>query len=151
MKNRHRRHTAAAILLVAAGIHLAAGARPDAPQAGAVWRCGNTYGDQPCTGGRSVDVDDTRSAGQQRAGEAHARDAQRQADAMARERRRLEAQAAGQGPAVIAPPPKPEPASAQAGWHKPRKPGKASGAAPFAARDPSAPAGKKRRKKKTED
>ena len=120
------------------------------------WRCGNTYTDQPCTGGKAVNVDDARSAAEQRAAERQVRDAGRHADALARERRALEARSVNQGPAVIA---RPEPAFAQPSpradkvaskprLDKPKKPRMAGDA--FTAHDPSnPPATKKKRRQQS--
>ncbi|MFT4267187.1 MAG: hypothetical protein QM586_08195 [Xenophilus sp.] len=147
MKHRKKHRRSAAILgWIAAGIHLATAA-----QSAPVWRCGNVYSDQPCQGGRSIDVDDSRSDGQRRASEGHARDARRQADAMARERRRLEAQAAGQRPAVIALPERTAPVPAKPVWHKPRKPRKSAGTDDFTARAPAAATGKKHTRRASDE
>lgn len=118
----------------------------------ATWRCGNTYTDQPCKGGKAVDVDDARSATEQRAGETQARDAGRHADALARERRALEARTANQGPAVIARPeapfasasPRTDAAASKPKLRKPKKPRIETDA--FTAHDHSNPPTKKKRR-----
>ena len=78
--------TAIAIFSIAAGI-CSAGA---AAQGANTWRCGNTYSDQPCEGGRTVKVDDRRSDEDRRAADAGIRSAQTQADRMERSRLSLE-------------------------------------------------------------
>ena len=78
--------TAIAIFSIAAGI-CSAGA---AAQGANTWRCGNTYSDQPCEGGRTVKVDDRRSDEDRRAADAGTRSAQTQADRMERNRLSLE-------------------------------------------------------------
>lgn len=77
---------AAAILSVAIGA-CSTGA---AAQSTGTWRCGNTYSDQPCEGGRTVKVDDRRSDEDRRAADAGIRSAQTQADRMERSRLSLE-------------------------------------------------------------
>ena len=78
--------TAAAILSVAIGA-CSTGA---AAQGTGTWRCGNTYSDQPCEGGRTVKVDDRRSDEDRRAADAGIHSAQTQADRMERSRLSLE-------------------------------------------------------------
>ncbi len=72
-----------------------------AANAAETWRCGNTYTDQPCAGGKAIDADDARNPTQVRAAEAATRREQAAGDRMARERQRQEAIAARQGPALI--------------------------------------------------
>ena len=60
------------------------------PDAKPVWRCGNSYSDQPCTGGKSVDVSDPRSATDRSAAEAATQRAASSASAMERDRAYLE-------------------------------------------------------------
>ena len=68
-----------------------------------VYRCGNTYSNAPCPGGKPVDAADPRSAAQQKeALAAQQRDA-RMADQLAAERRAREKAAAGQQAAGIGP------------------------------------------------
>ncbi|MFM9927189.1 hypothetical protein VLK31_29670 [Variovorax sp. H27-G14] len=50
------------------------------------WRCGNTYADRPCEGGKTVKVDDPRSEQDRRAADAGARGLQAQADQLERNR-----------------------------------------------------------------
>lgn len=90
----------AALLLAAAGAcagHL---------HAQTIWRCGDTYSQQPCAGGRPVaDAPGPARDDRTQAGAAAARDA-RLADAMEKDRLRLEAQA----PQAYIPPAKAQPA-----------------------------------------
>lgn len=50
------------------------------------WRCGSTYSDRPCEGGKTVKVEDPRSEQDRRAADAGARSAQTQADHLERTR-----------------------------------------------------------------
>jgi hypothetical protein len=50
------------------------------------WRCGSTYSDRPCEGGKQVKVEDHRSEHDRRAADAGARSAQTQADQLERTR-----------------------------------------------------------------
>jgi hypothetical protein len=50
------------------------------------WRCGNTYSDQPCEGGKPVKVNDSRSDQDRREADAGTRNAQTQADHLERNR-----------------------------------------------------------------
>jgi len=69
-----------------------------------VYRCGDSYSQQPCAGGAAVPVDDARSAQQRAQSQQVAqRDAQF-ADALARQRERAEQMALRQGPAIIGSP-----------------------------------------------
>ena len=54
------------------------------------WRCGSTYSDRPCEGGRTVKVDDPRSDADRRAAEASAKSNSAQADKLERSRLSLE-------------------------------------------------------------
>jgi hypothetical protein len=78
--------TAAAIFSIAIGVCSAVAAA----QGANTWRCGNTYSDQPCEGGRTVKVDDRRSDEDRRAADAGTRGIQTQADRMERNRLSLE-------------------------------------------------------------
>ncbi|MES2532622.1 MAG: hypothetical protein V4636_16405 [Pseudomonadota bacterium] len=71
----------------------------------ATWRCGNTYTDHPCEGGKSVSMDDRRDGPQQRDADAAARSAQSAADRMAQQRLQLEQSTAGHQAVLIARPP----------------------------------------------
>jgi hypothetical protein len=72
-----------------------------AAEGGGIWRCGNTYTDQPCQGGRLIDVDDSRDARQKRDADDAIRDAHTAAHRMEGDRRRLEAAGAGNRPVLI--------------------------------------------------
>ncbi len=61
-----------------------------AQDASGAWRCGNTYTDQPCTGGRAVALDAAPSADQAREAERNTRRTQAAADRMERDRLRQE-------------------------------------------------------------
>lgn len=65
------------------------------------WRCGNAYTDQPCKGGRLVEVDDARDARQKRDADDTIRDAHTAANRMEGDRRRLEATGARNRPVII--------------------------------------------------
>jgi len=111
-----------------------------APQTHAeIWRCGNSYSDRPCGGGRPVEADDARSPAQQRDALRGARDNAIAAREL--EHQRLRAQAAQPGAVLIvepkSPPAKPRPSS--------KKPKRAESDR-FVARDPLAPAKKKKGK-----
>lgn len=81
-----------AILLAGACLQWAAMATESSPTH---WRCGNTYTDQPCAGGKPLDLDDARSPQQQRDADQATRDARGMADRLERDRLRQEA---AQGP-----------------------------------------------------
>ena len=68
-----------------------------------VYRCGDSYGQQPCPGGKTVQTDDARSDAQKRQTSDAAKRDGKTADVMEKDRLKQEAQAA---PAYI-PPPKP--------------------------------------------
>lgn len=66
-----------------------------------VWRCGNSYSQQPCAAALPVDVDDARTDAQRLAAlRVVARD-QQTADTLARERRQRDSAAGRQGAAHI--------------------------------------------------
>ena len=75
-----------AIFSMAICAHLAGAATAGAQ----TWRCGNTYTDQPCQGGKAVDVDDSRSEADRRASDAATRRAAVQSTQMERTRLKLE-------------------------------------------------------------
>ena len=56
----------------------------------AAWRCGNTYTDQPCPGGKAVTANDAPSAAQVRDADSHTRQVQADAQRMEHERMRSE-------------------------------------------------------------
>jgi hypothetical protein len=91
-------HAPIAALLAAACAQLV----PPAAHAGTeTWRCGNTYSDQPCRGGKAIALDDARDAAQQREADRLAREAQTAADRLERERGRLESAQARRAPTLI--------------------------------------------------
>lgn len=57
-----------------------------AQNAAQTWRCGSTYSDQPCEGGKTVKVNDHRSDEDRRAADAGTRSAQTHADRLERTR-----------------------------------------------------------------
>lgn len=59
------------------------------------WRCGNSYSDRPCEGGKALALDDARSNAQKRDADAATRRTQAAADQMEKERLRQERAAAG--------------------------------------------------------
>jgi len=61
-----------------------------AQEASGAWRCGNTYTDQPCTGGRAVALDAAPSTDQAREAERNTWRTQAAADRMERDRLRQE-------------------------------------------------------------
>lgn len=61
------------------------------PAAAQVWRCGDSYGERPCEGGRAVTVQDDRNQAQQSEAERAARRDSRLAEAMERDRLQHEA------------------------------------------------------------
>ncbi len=64
------------------------------------WRCGNTYADRPCDGGKTVKVDDPRSDADRRTSEDATRRNDRSAGRLARSRQSLEREALSQGSAT---------------------------------------------------
>lgn len=102
----------ASLLLAALAVAMPAIAQTGNETAPGIWRCGNSYGDQPCAGGRAVALDDRRDASQQRDADASARRAQTAADRLEQDRLRLERTSARQAvlitrplPSVVASPP----------------------------------------------
>lgn len=61
-----------------------------AQEASGAWRCGNTYTDQPCKGGKAVALDEAPHADQAREAERATRRTQAAADRMERDRLRQE-------------------------------------------------------------
>lgn len=76
-----------AIFLIAGCAHLAPAA---AQNASGTWRCGSTYTDQPCKGGKAVEVNDARSEADRRAADAATRRAEKRADELERSRVKLD-------------------------------------------------------------
>ncbi|QKO20733.1 hypothetical protein [Rhodoferax sp. BAB1] len=62
-------------------------------QAQTVYRCGNSYSQQPCPGGNAIDATDSRSPEQRKAREASVKREQRSADTMEKTRQKEEAAA----------------------------------------------------------
>lgn len=78
------------------------------PAAGqTVWRCGDTYSQKPCPGGKAVEAEDARDAGQRAQTSSAARRDAKLADEMEKARLKEEAKAA---PAYIPPPKSEDPA-----------------------------------------
>ncbi|MDB5732640.1 MAG: hypothetical protein JWQ03_2535 [Variovorax sp.] len=89
------RKLSAAAFLIALCAHLAPAGAQNAPGSSApAWRCGNSYGDQPCKGGKTVAVDDRRSEGDLRAAQAATRRAELRGDELERSRLRQEREVA---------------------------------------------------------
>lgn len=65
----------------------------DTPASKPTWRCGSSYSDQPCQGGKTVDVNDPRSATDRRAADAATQRTAASANAMERDRLQGERQA----------------------------------------------------------
>lgn len=88
MSKKIKRRTAAgniglAIFLIATS---ACSIHASAQDAAQTWRCGNTYADRPCDGGKAVKVNDHRSEQDRRAADAGTRSAQTHADHLERTR-----------------------------------------------------------------
>jgi hypothetical protein len=114
-------------LLFFAMLVAAAGASTAGAQ---VYRCGDTYSQQPCPGGTKVDVDDKRSADQRaQASEAAKRDA-KSADAMEKARVKEEAKPAPVGMPPVKAAPAPE--DRKPSTAKPKKPDQFTAVAPGA-------------------
>ena len=62
-------------------------------QAQTVYRCGNSYSQQPCPGGNAIDATDSRSPEQRKAREASVKREQRSADTLEKTRQKEEAAA----------------------------------------------------------
>ena len=120
MRLSHSRIAArSAIFLVGACLQWAALA---AEGSNGTWRCGNTYTDHPCEGGKSVNLEDARDADQRREADRSTRDARSAADRLERNRLRLESVSAHRQASLIdnkpATPPPPRDAN---GVHKLKK------------------------------
>jgi hypothetical protein len=70
-------------------------------EASGAWRCGNTYTDQPCPGGKAIALEDARDAAQKREADRVAREARAAADRLEAERVRLESAQARRAPTLI--------------------------------------------------
>lgn len=132
-----------AIILIAIYAHMTGAAAQTASE---TWRCGNSYSDQPCPGGKAVEAADPRSSADRRAADADTRRDRASAEVLERDRLRRDAVARRQSqPIVIArepvagPPPKPLEAKKKKGRKEPEY---------FTAHDPEAAL--KKRKKKSE-
>lgn len=120
---------------------------------GTVYRCGDSYSQQPCPGGVAVPAEDARSAQQKAQADAATRRDTKAADAMQKERLRQEARPAAVSvlpvPAASAPAP-PEPARQLVKKKKHKKePDYFTAVAPRKPGDK--PAGKKKEKKAAKD
>jgi hypothetical protein len=128
-----------AIVLIALNTHAAW------TQAQTVYRCGESYSNEPCPGGKVVSTDDARSPAQRAQSDALTQRDARSAQAMERERLKQEGKPAH---ADIAPA---QPASAEqavrpAAKHNMRKPEVFKAVAPRKAGEPAARKTKKKRK-----
>ncbi|MGJ7496683.1 hypothetical protein ACSFA8_16550 [Variovorax sp. RT4R15] len=83
--------TSVAIFLIAICAHLTGVTDAHAAE---TWRCGNTYTDQPCKGGKAVEVDDSRSEADRRASDAATRRAEVRSVELERTRLKQEKDAA---------------------------------------------------------
>jgi hypothetical protein len=112
-----------------------------------IYRCGDSYSQKPCPGGRLVPVDDVRSAAQGRQTTAAAQRDARTAEAMEKARLKEEANPAQ----AYIPPPRPEnPLQEQgrtSGDAKSRKPAHFTAVAPKKPGEPQAKSKKKASKK----
>jgi hypothetical protein len=88
--------TRGSLLLAGACLHWAAAAQAS----NGIWRCGNTYTDQPCEAGRALPLDEAPGATRKREADQATREARAEAERMERERLRLEA-AQGPGQATL--------------------------------------------------
>jgi hypothetical protein len=91
-RGRPRGRGAGAAFAITAVVSIACGVfGPSASAQGSTaYRCGNTYGDQPCAGGKRLKVDDARSDEDRRAAEAATRRNEARADQLERSRLALE-------------------------------------------------------------
>ena len=112
---------------IASGLLLLALAGTAGAAGSGIYRCGQTYQQQPCEGGQAVDANDARSAEQRRDAESAAAAERRQAGSLVAERREREKQVLPQpAPVVIGARPPQAGASAAAAeavktTHKPRR------------------------------
>lgn len=94
-------------------------------QAGAqtVYKCGDSYGQSPCPGGRAVVTDDARDATQKQQTDDATRNAAKLAKSLEKDRLAQEKAALSHPPAVAhaARPPASKPANKAAGKHKPKR------------------------------
>lgn len=116
--NQTPRAAAAALVLLCAAAAFA-GSPPQT-----VYRCGpdgRVYSQTPCPDGQEVNVEDSRSAAQQRAARETAERESRSAQQLAKERQQREAAARGQQPIGIKPGPPADAASAPKSKSKGKK------------------------------
>ena len=85
MKRKQVTRTAIGCMALCACVGIA-----QAQEAPGAWRCGNSYSDRPCTGGKALALDGAPSADQAREAERHTQRTQAAADRMERDRLRLE-------------------------------------------------------------
>lgn len=111
----------------------------------ATWRCGNSYGDQACASGKTVEAADLPSAADRRARDAATRRERATADALEHDRLQREAQARRESRPIVIGKTPPAPAISAP---KPGKTVRKTGKAPeyFTAHGPQA-ASEKRKKK----
>ena len=112
------------IVIACLGACIGLGAAAQGPSA--AWRCGNTYSDRPCEGGRAVAAVDAPSAERMREADSSTRQLQAEAQRMERERLRIEKAQARRSGLVHLPRPTnavtpPEPAPSKAHKKKGRK------------------------------
>lgn len=88
--------TRGSLLLAGACLHWAATAQG----ASGIWRCGNSYTDQPCDTGRALPLDEAPGPARKREADQATREARAEAQRMERDRLRLEA-AQGPGQAIL--------------------------------------------------
>lgn len=79
--------TSVALFFVATGAFSTGASAQEGSQ---TWRCGNTYSDRPCEGGKTVKVEDHRSDEDRRSADAGTRSARSNADQLERSRLSLE-------------------------------------------------------------
>ena len=129
-----------AIFIAASLVAIAANAQQ-------VYRCGNTYSQQPCDGGAVVKVDDARAPGAAAAQAAETKREQKAADAMEKSRLREEAKAA---PASVMQHTKQEPPAGKKAQPEPKKDAKKQAKKPdyFTAVTPKKPGEAPAKKKK---
>ncbi|OUM01801.1 hypothetical protein [Variovorax sp. JS1663] len=108
------------------------------------WRCGSTYSDRPCEGGKALALDDAREATLKRDADRTTREAQAAGDRMERERLRLEKAQANRPTLIDSRPAAPKPQSVTDGTGKKKKGKKEPDY--FSAHDPVATAKKKAEK-----
>ena len=98
------------------------------PAAGAqaIYRCGDSYSQQPCPGGKVVDADDARSAGQKAQTDQAVRRDAKAAEALEKARLKDEAHPAQ----LVMPPPKPQQPARPAAAAKLKKPEQFTAVAP---------------------